>query len=178
MDKEILIAPCNFRLTKSDFENSATKPLPHPTDGDKEFEVFNKDDVMVIVGKKDYQIDSTTLVDPGLHDEVSEELKQNYEDLDLDNPKHIEMLRRIAVEKPKNQFILRRAMSYYYSRSIKPKIVMPFSVLKVKLSRALVGLGYIPGIILLNTTTGKKGWISFVDFDLLKKDIESAKLGA
>jgi hypothetical protein len=177
MNDEILVAPCSFKLVKADFEKNQGRPLPHNADGDKESELFNKDDVMVIVGKKDYRIDQASLSNPITQDEVQEKLNQNHEDLDLENPQHLDLLRKAAINDPKNQFIIKRAMSYYYSRSIKPKTVLPFSVPKVTLMQSLTMLGYIVGFELLNTTTGKKGWISFVDFNLLKKDIDSAKLG-
>jgi len=160
--KDYIVSPCNFRLISI----AAVKDI-----NNNDIVEFNKDDVVVTFRKVDFPYDEQTLNDESLVEEANQILNSNeFEDFDRENPKHMELLRKLGKEQPRIQAILKKAMSYYYTRSVRPKTVLPFSGPKTKASMALVKTGSVPGYEIFNSSTGKKGWISFVDLELLWKD--------
>ena len=160
--KEHIVSPCNFRL----IDIAAIKDV-----NNDDIVEFDKDDVAVLLRKVDFPYDEQTLNDESFRKEANRILNSSeFEDFDRKNPKHMELLRKLGKEQPRIQAILKKAMSYYYTRSVRPKTVLPFSGPKTKASMALVKTGSVPGYEIFNSSTGKKGWISFVDLELLWKD--------
>ena len=168
MDKEILIAPCNFKLPNASVTFSSINDflslddnVPHKADPDDKLIEINKDDVLIVLVEKKYPYDEKTLNDPVLIDEANEFLEKNeLESFDPEIEKHMIVLRELGKDTERVQFKIKRAMSYYYTRSERPKTVLPFSIPKVEISMELVKKGYISGVILFDSSAKSRVWIS------------------